>query len=464
MSKQRLHAQLLAHLREREERAEFLANASQLMITTSKLACAELDVEGTLACVARLALPHPGVWSILELCDGDTTRRVAVAHPDPRQQVLARALIEEWPPSRAVFGDHARVMRSGTSETIANVSDEVLADAAESPKQLELLRELRIGSTLIVRVGSKHAPIGSLTFVGPLGGHAFDDRDRVLAEDIAVGAAIAIANARGAATQAQARESARVGDMERVAFMSSLAHTFRTPLHSIYGFAQLLDGDLHGPLTGPQRADVQRIQANERHLLSLVDAVISFAKWDGAESIQLEDVAVRAALRITDNAVMSAAALQGVVYRPHLNVIAADIVVRAERIRLHEILLQLMLNAVKFSRPGDTLSVRAMVVGKRVWIRVVDTGIGIADHDAALVFQPFVRARDAYARSQPGVGLGLAVAQKLARAMDGELTVASQPGRGSTFTLSLARGRLPDRITAAAATLDTSEAQHGALR
>lgn len=114
MSKQSFRDQLLAHLEEREERAEFLANASKLMIRTSKVVWGELGEDETLAALAGLALPHKGAWSILDVLDGDTTRRVPVIHPVPRQQSLARALSTAWPPPRH-GSDGARVFRDRKS-------------------------------------------------------------------------------------------------------------------------------------------------------------------------------------------------------------------------------------------------------------------------------------------------------------------------------------------------------------
>ena len=144
----------------------------------------------------RLSLPHEGGWSILELCGGERPRRIVVTHPDPRQQALAQTLVEAW--SHGAFGAHARVMRTGTSESIDSVTDAMLFHIAKSPDQLRVLRELRIGSVLIVRMDSEGHAIGSVTFVGPRWGHAFDGRDRVLAEDLAMGAALAIISADGA--------------------------------------------------------------------------------------------------------------------------------------------------------------------------------------------------------------------------------------------------------------------------
>jgi signal transduction histidine kinase len=228
---------------------------------------------------------------------------------------------------------------------------------------------------------------------------------------------------------------------ERQTFISLLSHSFRTPLNNIYGYAQLLDAGVRGPLTDEQRDDVHRIQANERHLLNLVNSVISFARWDCDDSLTLEDVCVRDVVRRTDTAVMRAASEKGILYESAGDTIEEDIVVRAEPSRLREILLHLMLNAVKFSRPNDSMSVDALLVGDRVWIRVTDTGIGIAAHDIELIFQPFVRGRHSYVRGQEGVGLGLAIIRRLARAMGGDLLVVSTPSSGSTFTLALPRGR-----------------------
>lgn len=230
---------------------------------------------------------------------------------------------------------------------------------------------------------------------------------------------------------------------ERQTFISLLSRSLRAPLNSIHGYAQLLDAGVRGSVTDEQRHDVHRVHANERHLLKLVDSVISFARWDSDSPLQLQDVSVRAALQQTDSAVLRVASEKGVVYAS-ARAIAKDIVVRAEPGRLREILLQLMLNAVKFSRPEDAMSVDARVVGDRVWIRVTDTGIGIAEQDLALIFHPFVRGRDRYVRGQEGVGLGLAITRRLARAMGGDLSVVSAPSGGSTFTLSLPRGRGED--------------------
>ncbi len=431
---------LLARLREREEQAEFLINAGKVMRRTNQLAAADLDVESTLAGLARITLPYPGVWSIVDMRDGDEVSRVSISHPLPAMRRLAARMTDQWPPSR---NSHSgmRILDTGSSELVSHVTDETLRDLMCSREHLALLRDLEIGSVLTVAMQGDDGIIGALTFVSPRGGHAFDDRDRRLAEDIAAGAAVAIKGARLAASRERSRIVAEENAAERLSFMSSLSHGVRTPLHNIFGYAQLLEAGIRGPLTEPQRNDISRMRDNERHLLNLVDAVINFARWDDEEPAALEDVVVRDVLRSADRAIVASASAKRVTYDSVHADVPSDLVVRADYRRLVEILTQLLQNAVKFSRPGDSVVVRAMSVGECIWIRISDTGIGIDDEDLTLIFLPLVRGRDPRARAQDGVGLGLAISRKLARSMDGELSVVSDRGEGSTFTIALPRGR-----------------------
>jgi len=114
--------------------------------------------------------------------------------------------------------------------------------------------------------------------------------------------------------------------------------------------------------------------------------------------------------------------------------------VRADRDKLQQILLNLLSNAVKFTEPGGEVQVSAEADWHAVRLRVRDTGCGIPEERQASIFDPFVQLDQRLTRTSEGTGLGLAISRDLARAMDGELTVVSQVGVGSTFTLVLPRG------------------------
>jgi signal transduction histidine kinase len=113
--------------------------------------------------------------------------------------------------------------------------------------------------------------------------------------------------------------------------------------------------------------------------------------------------------------------------------------IRADPDKTRQILLNLLTNSVKFTAPGGRVTVRCEVRGDRVLIHVADTGIGIAADKLADVFEPFVQAHRKLTVSTGGVGLGLAISRDFARAMKGDLTVVSEEGVGSTFTLALPR-------------------------
>lgn len=377
---------LLAQLRVREEHADFLSKASELLMRTCKLVASGQDEVSTLASISRLVFPQPGVWSVLEIREGLSSRRIGVS-------------------------DNTFVAQPGSVLTVPlSAGDEVL---------------------------------GSLTFLAPLGGHVFDVRDRQLAKDVATGASLAIVNSRREAVREQSSAAARRAATDRRALISSVSHGLRTPLHAIHGYAQLLDGDVRGPLNDGQRHDVHRIQANERHLLELVNSVIGYARWDDGEQLALEDISVRTAVRRSEAMVKRAAEKTGVIYAQGDDDIDAALVVRAEPRRLQEILLQLLLNAVHFSRPRESVIVQALAVGDKVWIRVTNTGIGISEPHLDSMSQPFMHGNGTHGHVENGMGLGLAIAQSLARGMGGDLSVISKQGRGSTFTLTLPRGRIP---------------------
>jgi signal transduction histidine kinase len=118
-----------------------------------------------------------------------------------------------------------------------------------------------------------------------------------------------------------------------------------------------------------------------------------------------------------------------------------DIVVRADSEKVRQVLLNLLANAVKFTAPGGHIRVGCEYDDARVYIRVSDTGIGIPNDRRGAIFEPFVQLHRTLAQPAEGTGLGLAISRDLARGMGGELTVESEPGKGSTFTLVLDRAR-----------------------
>ena len=222
-------------------------------------------------------------------------------------------------------------------------------------------------------------------------------------------------------------------------FLAAMSHELRTPLNAIGGYTQLIELGVRGPITEEQRIDLSKIQRSKNYLDGLVTDVLNFAKA-GVGRIEYRPENIQ--LRKTIEAVLEMIAPQ--VAEKHLLIDAAEVpqglMAFADEERTQQILLNLLANALKFTPAGGTLSLAFSATERSVDIALADTGIGIPPEQIDRIFEPFVQAKHALRASDQGVGLGLAISRQLARAMGGELRVASTVGVGSTFTLTLPRG------------------------
>ena len=426
---------------------------SHLAAASERLA-ASLEYETTLRTVAALTLPLRGSWSIVDLVEDDgATFRVAVVHPDPERQALARALGPGWPPRR----DHACGIPSaaltGRSELVARVPAEVLAQAAEEGDRVQLAR-LGIASLITVPMVAHGRIIGAMTFLSSIPGRAFREEDVALAEDLARRCAVAIANARlhrealGRAEAEEARRRAEIADQVKQELLMLLSHELRTPLNGIAGYLELLDTEMAGPLTPRQRSYVERLQASERQLLRMVEDMLDFIRLSSGGEIhyQLADVPLAPVVGGLDLAFRPALEEKGIELRTDC---PGELTVFADATKLWQILFNLMSNARKFTQEGGMVSVACAAEGGRVDVRVTDTGVGIPAAKLDRIFLAFTQAEDlTLTRGKDGLGLGLTVSRQLARGMGGTLSGSCGPDGGCIFTLSLPRYPGPDPLVA----------------
>ena len=233
-----------------------------------------------------------------------------------------------------------------------------------------------------------------------------------------------------------ARAEAEAANRAKGEFLAVMSHELRTPLNAIGGYAELMEMGIRGPVTSLQQEDLRRIQTSQRHLLGLINEVLNYAKLEtGTVHYDLCDVRVREALGSAESLVAPQARAKG------LSLVVEDcapsIIVRADAEKLRQILVNLLSNAVKFTDAGGRIAISTVAEEQRVLVRVSDTGIGILPDKLDSIFDPFVQVRSDLTRPHEGTGLGLAISRDLARGMDGDLTVDSRPGAGSTFTLVL---------------------------
>jgi PAS domain S-box-containing protein len=222
-------------------------------------------------------------------------------------------------------------------------------------------------------------------------------------------------------------------------FLATMSHELRTPLNAIGGYVQLMEMGVHGPLTDGQRDALERIQRSQRHLLRLINEVLNLARIEsGHVDYSIEEVQVASVVASVTPMVEPQMAAGQLTFASS---VAPDVVARADRDKLQQVLINLLTNAVKFTPAGGRVSVEAQREGPdgHVLVRVTDTGIGIRPEQLAGVFEPFVQVDTGSSRRREGTGLGLAISRDLARGMGGDLTAESTPGVGSSFTLTLPR-------------------------
>ena len=230
-------------------------------------------------------------------------------------------------------------------------------------------------------------------------------------------------------------------ELERVnrtkdSFLAAMSHELRTPLNAILGFTGTLLMRLPGPLTDEQAKQLEIVQSSARHLLSLINDMLDVARIEsGKAELHFEAVEVGAVVDTVTNALRST--VENKRLRLKTEIASGDLTLMTDRRALRQILNNLIGNAIKYTEKGS-VQVRASRNGNGpILIRVTDTGIGIKSEDLKHLFRAFEQLDKSTTRRFEGVGLGLHLSRKLASLIHAQLTVESEYGKGSTFTLTL---------------------------
>jgi len=264
--------------------------------------------------------------------------------------------------------------------------------------------------------------------------HVFSPADRSLMTALSRIAAETFERARLFEAERSARTAAESANRSKAAFLASMSHELRTPLQAALGFAQLLRSGVFGPINQEQSDALARVERSQTHLARLIDDILDFARLEaGRVRVVLEAVPAR---EIIDDLVPLVEP-QAVVKNISITASPADgLVVAVDRQRMRQILLNLVGNAIKFTNPGGAVRIATRADANRVRFEVQDNGLGIPADRLKEIFEPFVQVDDALTRTASGAGLGLAISRDLARAMGGDLTVQSEPGKGSVFAVT----------------------------
>jgi signal transduction histidine kinase/DNA-binding NarL/FixJ family response regulator len=241
----------------------------------------------------------------------------------------------------------------------------------------------------------------------------------------------------------KAKEIAEARSLAKSKYVRGISHELRTPLNAVLGYAQLLEGN--PAITGSSKRGIQVIRRSGAHLSNLVDGLLDISMIEaGRLQIHRDEIVLDDFLNQLVDMLRLQAQDRGLEFTfqrpPHLPAI-----VRTDEKRLQQILINLLQNALRFTRAGR-VSLRLTYASEVAKFEVEDTGIGIAPEDLERIFRPFERLEGAERLAKGGTGLGLTITKLLAEAMGGELTVRSEPGKGSCFTVRLLLASVPQPV------------------
>jgi signal transduction histidine kinase len=230
-------------------------------------------------------------------------------------------------------------------------------------------------------------------------------------------------------------KSLEMTNQNKSQFLSHINHELRTPLTGILGFSRMLVEEIYGPLNDKQKQYMKGIVSSGEHLMALINDFLDISKIEAnreelfLERIAVEDVCLSALSMLKTRAKEQNLELK-LEIGPNVEMCIAD------QRQLKQILLNLLSNAIKFTEIGS-VTLKVEYAQDKLIFSVIDTGIGIKPSDQAQLFQPFQQIHSHLSRKQKGTGLGLALSRKLAQLHGGDLTLTSEVGKGSCFTLNL---------------------------
>jgi signal transduction histidine kinase len=236
----------------------------------------------------------------------------------------------------------------------------------------------------------------------------------------------------------RARGDAEAANRAKSDFLAMMSHELRTPLNAIGGYAELIELGIHGPVTDAQRNALNRIARSQAHLLTLINDVLNFARVDSGQiQYAVQDVRMHDTLAGLEPLVEPQIAARKLTFQ--YDACDPTIVAAADADKVRQVVLNLLGNAVKYTPEGGRVTLACEADAKSVRVHVRDTGPGIEPDQLPVIFEAFVQGHRALNRPNEGVGLGLAISRDLARGMGGDVTVQTELGVGSSFTLELPR-------------------------
>lgn len=426
-----------AELYEEQRRLHLQAERAQqeqtLLAEASRLLASSLDYNTTLESVVHLPLPHFADLCTVYMAEPDgRVKQLALAHALPQKEEALAALFA-YQDRHATPSQHEHgvlhVLRTAQPILVPEIKDSLLEEVAQNDEHLAILRAVGFQSYLLVPMQARERVVGVLVFVSATEARRFGPEQLNLARELAHRAAMAVDNAR-------LYQAAQAAVRQREQFLSIASHELRTPLTSLLGYIQLLQRRAQREDSSASRDEraLEVIGEQGRRLDRLVNALLDISRIEqGQLSIERTTLDL---LTIVERVVAE--------IRPTLEQHQLDLIVsptplwiEGDALRLHQVVDNLISNAVKYSPEEGRIVVRVQQVGGQAQLQIADWGIGIPPAALPHLFKRFYRADNVMEHFSSGMGIGLYVVQEIVELHGGQIHVESEEGVGSTFTITL---------------------------
>ena len=307
-------------------------------------------------------------------------------------------------------------------------------DTVESDPHLQILRDAGWRSLIAVPMLREGQIVGSLIVRRKRTGD-FSEETVDLLETFASQSALALLNAQLYRELKQQSLELELASRHKSEFLASMSHELRTPLNAVLGFSEVLLERMFGDINERQEEYLRDIHGSGKHLLELLNEILDLSKVEaGRMELEYSSFDLRALLEDAASMLRERAATHGIDLRVETS---ADVgPVYSDELRLKQVVLNLMTNAVKFTGDGGSVVVRAERSGPEIEITVKDTGIGVPETDRERIFESFQQGGRGSSREE-GTGLGLTLSRRIVELLGGRMWLESEVGVGSTFGFSL---------------------------
>ena len=433
LERTRLHEQA----EERRARVEAAAQRDRVLADASAALASSLDLDTTLTRLADAIVPIFADWCTVRVFDKTGEMRlVATNCADPGKTDLAER-IQKLTPQVVHSTDIAiaEAVQSGQPMLLREVTEDWLAAHIPDEEYRSLVSQMAPRSVMIVPLFVRGRPVGTVTLVRFGGSPPYDEADFGVANDLAIRAAFTIENVRLLQQRERARLDAERANRSKDEFLAMLSHELRTPLTSMLGWVRIL----RTTSTAPDRVamGLEVIERNARAQAQLIEDLLDVSRIVAGKlqldryPVELVPVVVQAVDSLVREAEQKNVAMERAIVTGGLRVLG-------DPTRLHQVLTNLILNAIKFTPGGGRITVGLERHGENARIAVRDTGVGIAPELLPHVFDRFRQADSTMTRTHGGLGLGLAIVRHLVELHGGRVRAESEGlGQGATFVVDL---------------------------